>query len=48
MDMWAKLDQPGAVYYDITWTAFLRRQPTDEMRNVFDVVTARATPPFNA
>jgi Xaa-Pro dipeptidase len=20
MDMWAKLDQPGAVYYDITWT----------------------------
>ena len=26
LDLWAKLDQPGAVYYDITWTAFLRRQ----------------------
>ena len=26
LDMWAKLDQPDAVYYDITWTALLRRQ----------------------
>ena len=25
LDMWAKLDQPGAVYYDITWTGVLRR-----------------------
>ena len=32
LDMWAKLDQPGAVYYDITWTAFCGDQPTDEMR----------------
>ena len=39
LDMWAKLDQPGAVYYDITWTAFCGDQPTDEMRNVFAVVT---------
>ena len=26
IDMWAKLDRPGAVYYDITWTGYLRRQ----------------------
>lgn len=39
LDMWAKLDQPGAVYYDITWTAFCGDNPTDEMRNVFGVVT---------
>jgi Xaa-Pro aminopeptidase len=36
--MWAKLDQPGAVYYDITWTAFCGDQPTEEMRTVFGVV----------
>ena len=39
LDMWAKLDQPGAVYYDITWTHFLGDDPPDEMRNVFAVVT---------
>jgi len=39
LDMWAKLDHPDAVYYDITWTAFCGDTPTDEMRKVFGVVT---------
>ena len=39
LDMWAKLDQPDSVYYDITWTAFCGDNPTDEMRRVFQVVT---------
>jgi Xaa-Pro aminopeptidase len=39
LDMWAKLDRPGAVYYDITWTAFCGDTPSDEMRKVFKVVT---------
>jgi Xaa-Pro aminopeptidase len=39
LDMWAKLDRPDAVYYDITWTGFCGDKPTDEMRNVFAVVT---------
>ena len=39
LDLWAKLDRPGTVYYDITWTAFCGDQPTDEMRNVFAVVS---------
>ena len=39
LDMWAKLDQPGAVYYDITWTGFCGDQPSDAMRNVFATVT---------
>ncbi len=37
--MWAKLDQPDAVYYDITWTAFCGDSPSDRMRKVFGVVT---------
>ena len=39
LDMWAKLDRPDAVYYDITWTGFCGDQPSDSMRNVFAVVT---------
>jgi Xaa-Pro aminopeptidase len=39
MDMWAKLDQPGAVYYDITWTGYCGAEPPGRIRNVFDVVT---------
>jgi len=40
LDLWAKLDRPEAVYYDITWTHFLGANPPDEMRKVFHVVTA--------
>ena len=39
LDMWAKLDQPGAVYYDITWTGFCGDRPSEKMRNVFAIVT---------
>jgi Xaa-Pro aminopeptidase len=39
LDMWAKLDRSDAVYYDITWTGFCGDTPTEEMRNVFAVVT---------
>jgi Xaa-Pro aminopeptidase len=39
LDMWAKLDQPGATYYDITWTAFCGDHPPEEMRQVFGIVT---------
>jgi Xaa-Pro aminopeptidase len=38
LDMWAKLDKPGSVYYDITWTGVCGA-PTDEMQRVFGVVT---------
>ena len=38
IDMWAKLDRPDAVYYDITWTGFCGDRPTDEMAKVFETV----------
>jgi Xaa-Pro dipeptidase len=37
LDMWAKLDQPGSVYYDITWTGYCG-EPTDRVRQVFEIV----------
>jgi Xaa-Pro aminopeptidase len=39
IDMWAKLVDSGSVYYDITWTGYCGDSPTNEMRNVFSVVT---------
>ncbi len=39
IDMWAKLDRPGAVYYDITWAGFCGAAPRPEIENVFHVVT---------
>ena len=38
IDMWAKLELPGSVYYDITWVGYCGEQPPDRIVNVFDVV----------
>jgi Xaa-Pro dipeptidase len=38
LDIWGKQKQPGSVYYDITWTGFLGKAPSDRMREVFTVV----------
>ncbi|MBZ5566605.1 MAG: Xaa-Pro peptidase family protein [Acidobacteriia bacterium] len=37
LDVWAKLDQPGAVYYDITWMGIVGKSPSDKQREVFEV-----------
>ncbi len=39
LDMWAKLDQPGAVYYDITWTGYCGATPPSAIERIFEVVT---------
>jgi Xaa-Pro aminopeptidase len=38
IDMWAKLDQPHAVFYDITWTGYCGSPPPSAIQNVFEVV----------
>jgi len=39
IDIWGKLeDVPDAVYYDITWTGVVDREPTERERVVFDTV----------
>jgi Xaa-Pro aminopeptidase len=39
IDMWAKLDNADAVFYDITWTGFCGPVPPPEIEKVFQVVT---------
>ncbi len=38
LDIWAKKNAPGAVYYDITWTGFVGKAPSDRMREIFNIV----------
>jgi Xaa-Pro aminopeptidase len=38
VDMWAKLDRPGSVYYDITWTGYCGPAEPESVRTVFEVV----------
>ena len=38
MDMWAKLDRPDAVFYDITWVGFCGAEPPAQVERVFAVV----------
>lgn len=39
IDLWAKFNRPGAVYYDVTWTGFCGQTPPDAVLNVFNVVS---------
>jgi Xaa-Pro dipeptidase len=39
IDLWAKLNKPGSVYYDITWTGFTGDEIPSEVQRVFDIVT---------
>jgi Xaa-Pro dipeptidase len=38
LDIWGKRNVPNAVYYDITWTGFVGRAPSDRMREIFGIV----------
>ena len=38
IDIWAKSDKPGSIYYDITWTGVVGREPTATELHVFETV----------
>ncbi|HEU5198925.1 MAG TPA: Xaa-Pro peptidase family protein [Ktedonobacterales bacterium] len=38
LDFWGFLPQPGAIFADYTWTAFLGARVPEQQQNVFDVV----------
>jgi Xaa-Pro aminopeptidase len=40
LDLWGKLDTPGAVYADITWTGFTGTTVPDRVGRVFETVCA--------
>ena len=38
LDVWGKKNIPEAVYYDITWTGFIGKLPSDKQREIFQTV----------
>jgi len=38
LDIWARQNKPGAVFYDITWTGFVGNNPSGRMIEVFNTV----------
>jgi Xaa-Pro aminopeptidase len=40
LDLWGKLDQPGAVYADITWVGFTGSQPPERHTGAFGAICA--------
>ncbi|MBI4458794.1 MAG: M24 family metallopeptidase [Acidobacteria bacterium] len=40
LDVWAKQDKPGAVYYDVTWVGFAGEDVPEKIQEVFALVKA--------
>jgi Xaa-Pro dipeptidase len=38
LDIWAKKNTPGAVYYDITWVGIVGKKPSDRQQEIFKIV----------
>ncbi len=38
IDLWAKRDVPGGIYYDITWVGFIGGEPPRKYAEIFNVV----------
>lgn len=38
IDLWARLDQPHSIYYDVTWCGFVGDSPPEEYVRIFSVV----------
>ncbi len=38
IDLWAKKNVPGAIYYDVTWVGYIGDTPPEKYREIFTVV----------
>jgi len=38
IDIWGRVDKPGTVFYDITWTGVVGREPSGREQQVFETV----------
>jgi Xaa-Pro aminopeptidase len=38
IDIWGKIDKPGCIFYDITWTGVVGREPSEREQLVFETV----------
>lgn len=38
IDIWGRVDEPGTVFYDITWTGVVGREPSPREQQIFETV----------
>ena len=38
IDLWAKMDRPGSIYYDITWMGYIGQEVPEKLENIFGVI----------
>jgi Xaa-Pro dipeptidase len=38
IDIWGRVDKPGTIFYDITWTGVVGREPSARERQIFETV----------
>ncbi|HVU46346.1 MAG TPA: M24 family metallopeptidase [Terracidiphilus sp.] len=38
IDIWGRVDRPGTVFYDITWTGVVGREPSEREQQIFETV----------
>ena len=38
IDIWGRVDTPGSIFYDITWTGVVGREPTEREQRIFETV----------
>jgi Xaa-Pro dipeptidase len=48
VDIWGRTNQPGSVYYDITWTGVIGREPSEREQLVFETVRNARDAAINA
>jgi Xaa-Pro aminopeptidase len=48
IDIWARVDTPGSIFYDITWTGVVGREPSEREQLVFQTVVNARDAAINA
>lgn len=47
IDLWAKLNQPRSIYYDITWMGFIGESVPDKIENLFAIIASARDAAYN-
>lgn len=47
IDLWAKFNIPGSIYYDITWMGYIGETVPDKIQNIFSVIANARDTAYN-
>jgi Xaa-Pro dipeptidase len=47
LDLWAKKDKPGSIYYDITWMGYIGNEIPEKIDNIFEIAADARNTGYN-